>query len=283
MVLLCMLKIYLPAYRRFECLAGNCPENCCKVFRILFFNWEREQFATKPAWQDADGNGVPLTKYLNYNGGECLLAKDEEGQCPFFTNKSLCDLQLRNGIGALPSVCRTYPRLITRFPDRTEYALDTCCFHVLQLVRDWNPGDLEIVGGEAPSDEAWLVRKQAMELLSERSLNLNGIMKEIGGLYGFQWRSQNLHFDEPQEEFLRKAISATIWAYALPYLGHHKYPKPMIAIMEFLTEYLDHLSGLKINGWDYLSADFSRRFSSYVKEVKFDDDMENRYVDLLDD
>lgn len=283
LVILHMHKIYLPAYHNFECLAGECPDNCCGIFRILFFDWEKRQFPLKSEWQDVDGKRTPLTKHLTETECECTISKDSHGRCPFFTDVSLCSLQLKYGIEALPSVCRTYPRLITRFPDRTEYALDTCCCHVLQLIRDWNPGELEIVGEDVPSDDAWLVRKRAMELFADSSQDLDNILEEIGRLYEFHWDKQGLSFDENQQEFLRKAIPATIWAYALPYYGHHNHPKPMTAIMEFLAEYLGHLSGSQINRWEELSINFSRSFSEFVKRIKFDDEIENRYIDLLND
>lgn len=278
-----MLKIYIPAYRDFVCSAGSCSENCCGVFRVLFFNWEKKLFEAKPEWQDADGNGRPLTAFLKNDREECCLSKKEDGFCQFLTKDNLCGLQLKYGPGALPSVCRTYPRLITRFPDRTEYALDTCCVQVLRMLENWTPGDFDFVGDEIPSDEAFLVRKRALEILADPSMDLDSALREIGRLYEFQWRHLELHFDELQLDFLRKAIAATIWAYALPYSGHHKHPKSMVAIMEFLNEYLARLSRTDVNGWKELSLDFSRGLTSFVKRIEFDDEIEDRYVDVLQD
>jgi len=278
-----MLKIYIPAYHIFQCLADGCPENCCEVFRILFFNWEKERFGSLAQWQDIDGKGTPLTRYVVDDGQECCLGKNEHGCCPFFTDGKLCGLQLRFGQEALPSVCRTFPRLITKLPDRTEYALDTCCVHVLQLVRDWTPGDFEYVDGDVPSDDEFLTRKRAMTLLSDCSLDIDSVLAQIGSLYDFQWRHRSFHFNALQLDFLRKAIAATIWAYAIPYCGHHNHPKSMIAIMAFFSGYLDHLDCSGISGWDELSVDFSRGLSDFVKREKFDDEIEGRYVDSLQD
>jgi len=278
-----MQKIYLPAYRHFECLADNCTENCCKVFRILFFKWEKEQLCKKPAWQDVDGRGTALSNYIENSGDVCCLRKNESGHCFFLTDKRLCGLQLKYGQDALPSVCRTFPRLITRLPDRTEYALDTCCVQVLRLLKDWTPGDFETVGDGTPEDEAFIIRKRAMALLSDYSLDIDYIVGEIGNLYEFEWQHRTFQFDELQTDFLRKAIAATIWAYALPYFGHHNHPKSMVAIMEFLSEYLDHLSGSDISDWDGLPVDFSRGLSDFVKRVKFDDEIEARYIDVSQD
>jgi len=275
--------IMIPAYRDFSCLATNCPENCCKVFRILFFKWEQQQFSTKQEWQDVDGNGNPLSSYLKNSDGECLLGKNDKGHCHFLTGEKLCSLQKKFGLGALPSVCRTFPRLITRFGDRTEYALDTCCVQVLRMLKDWTPGDLVIEGGSEPTDEKYVVRKRAMGLFADESITFGEAMKGLGKMYENEWDCSDLEFSKEQLFFLRRAVAATIWAYALPYMGHHNHPKSMVAILDFLKEFLPSLAESGTCGWDEMSAMYSRALSEYVKRVKFDDDIEERYIDMFQD
>ena len=59
--------------------------------------------------------------------------------CPFLTEKSLCSIQLRYGIEALPDVSKKYPRIIVLTERGLELSLDYSCPTATELLKEKNP------------------------------------------------------------------------------------------------------------------------------------------------
>lgn len=181
------MEITKPGYfDRFCCLAGHCPDSCCK-------EWEVQ----------VDGDAAAIYRQLPGALGDdlrrCLRDENEEtymtisdGRCPMWRADGLCRIQAELGEAALCKTCREFPRLTHDYGDFVELGLELSCPEAARLILN-EPAALvtaEVPGnGEAEYDtEAMAVlkatRKQAAWLLnSERPI---GQTLALFLLYGCQ-------------------------------------------------------------------------------------------------
>lgn len=274
-----MPKVCFSKYHDFVCLADRCPMNCCKVFRISFFNWEAEQFGKRADWNDIDGKGNDIRAYLDKDdmGWYC---QSRDGACTFFDHDcSLCGVQLRHGADAMPSVCRTYPRIITRFQDRVEFGLDPCCPAVAHKLHDWKIGELLVEGGWHPQDEASVKRRQMMDLLADENIPLEECMQRMRQAYDVSAAAIPAPLGGKALDYTRRFLGFMLWSYLLPYDGIGIQENMMALILDITASYTAHVAGLSFeNDWA-MSMDLSSFLLEYVERVHFDVEIEGRYTD----
>ncbi len=114
---------YLPM---FQCLAGQCPDSCCRGWGIGIDPKSLERYAS---WEGALGNR--LRNSIDWENG-CFL--EYEGRCAFLNEENLCDLYLEGGKGAFCKTCRTYPRHIEAFENVREISLSLSCPAAMELI-----------------------------------------------------------------------------------------------------------------------------------------------------
>jgi lysine-N-methylase len=111
---------------RFKCLGTACEENCCQGWQVQI---DRRHYQIMKAAMDgsraereAFRGGVQRNHTDERDDGRyAWIRLDREKQsCPFLSPKKLCTVQDRYGEGALPDICATYPRLVSKFGDRLE-------------------------------------------------------------------------------------------------------------------------------------------------------------------
>ena len=150
------MKIRKPAYfDTFRCIAGACPDSCCKEWDVL-----------------VDEDSAAFYRALPGELGDRLRAvlKDEDGEtvmtiidrrCPMWRQDGLCDIQAALGHDALCKTCREFPRLTHDYGDFIEYGLELSCPEAARIIlsspADWV--ETEVPGGEAEYDE------EAMDVL----------------------------------------------------------------------------------------------------------------------
>jgi lysine-N-methylase len=111
---------------RFKCLGTSCEEHCCqgwqvqidrRHYQILKTAMDRSPAERKEFRAGVQHNEAPARD----DGRFAWINLDREKQsCPFLTSKKLCSIQGRYGEEALPDICATYPRLVSKFGDRLE-------------------------------------------------------------------------------------------------------------------------------------------------------------------
>lgn len=122
-------------YDQFRCLAADCRLSCCKGWNITFD--KKDFLALKRQKGSEDLNhrletGVRRIREENIYYGRFDM---HSGICPLLGEDSLCILQKERGHGALPEVCRTFPRTQTYLPSGyLERSLSTACEGVLALL-----------------------------------------------------------------------------------------------------------------------------------------------------
>lgn len=144
-------------YDSFRCLAGDCPDTCCRDWDI------QVDERTQAFYNSVPGElGEKLRAALRTVDGEVCLVM-ESGRCPLQCADGLCSSQAALGEEGLCEVCRTFPRLRHEYGTFTELGLELSCPEAARLIlcsgRDeWKTR--EEPGGEEPEYDT-----DAMEIL----------------------------------------------------------------------------------------------------------------------
>ena len=177
-------------YDDFRCIAADCKLSCCKGWNITFNKKDYLSLKRQEGSQDLNGRleaGLrrirkgPMAKKFY---GEFNM---DSGVCPLLREDGLCQLQREKDHGALPHVCRTYPRSEAYLPSGyLERSLSPSCEGVLALL--WNlPEGIEFYSNPLPKEEHryWnfsgetplslyfsVVREWCVDLLQNRKFTL---------------------------------------------------------------------------------------------------------------
>ncbi|MBI5612289.1 MAG: flagellin lysine-N-methylase [Gammaproteobacteria bacterium] len=128
-------EIHLAALRDFACLAGDCPDNCCRA------DWEIPVDApTWARWQALADSAVrnellaQTAEKIGNGKTRQLLAKRPDHSCVHLAADGLCGMQARHGAEYLPAICRDYPRIQPYTPVRRLFSATLSCPEVVRLV-----------------------------------------------------------------------------------------------------------------------------------------------------
>ena len=281
-----MKKLYYPGYHDFKCIGPDCPMSCC-YFQIRIFRFEEKLFDTCRQWADIDGKGGNIRSYLEKDDDGYYMKCKPDGCCVFRNGDKLCDIQLRHGDSAIPAICRTYPRIISRFPDRIEYALEPCCPVVAMSAREWETGTVITSreagdGYEGHGSVSAVRRDEALSVLADTSLDLKACLERLSSMYGCGIDIPELDVSEFLSGFIRKQTALMTWAYILHYEGIPEIENVMEFIISTDLLFIRHASQLDLTDWKETSYVFSRFLLDYSYERGFILDYEDRFCDKRD-
>ncbi len=165
------MKIYKNAYYdTFRCVAGVCPDSCCKDWEVLVDD------ASAKAYEKLNSPlGNRLRSVMRREDGEVYMTI-ENGRCPMWQEDGLCRIQKELGHEALCKTCRDFPRLTHDYGDFVELGLELSCPEAARLLLGSDPLPpvvTDVPGGEAPDydEDAMQVllqtRNEALKLLSK--------------------------------------------------------------------------------------------------------------------
>lgn len=114
-------------YKKFRCIAGECPDTCCAGWQIQI------DPASLRKYRKIKGPlGNRLKNEINWKEG-CF--RQYNGRCAFLNENDLCDLYLEGGgTRAFCRTCRTYPRHIEEFEGLREISLSLSCPAAADLI-----------------------------------------------------------------------------------------------------------------------------------------------------
>ena len=147
------MEVYFPPYYHgFRCIAGACPDSCCKEWAV---DVDPEAAAF---YRSLPGDLGDRLREVLHDTDEGAVMEIENGRCPMWRADGLCRIQAALGHDALCETCRNFPRL------RHEAA---------RLILNSDGGFLVQAqpGGEAPEYDADVMsllrqsRKEALEFL----------------------------------------------------------------------------------------------------------------------
>ena len=142
------MEVFYPEYyEKFICIAGACPDSCCKEWSV-----------------DVDANSAAFYRQLPGALGDRLRAvlKDsedgtvmeiEDGRCPMWRKDGLCRIQAELGHDALCKVCQQFPRLTHDYGDFAELGLELSCPEAARLILEMSGNTLlsrTVPGGDTP-------------------------------------------------------------------------------------------------------------------------------------
>lgn len=131
-----MTDVFWNAYKKFRCIAAQCPDSCCK-------DWEVDvDEVSAEFYRGLEGAlGDRLRQVMRTENGETAMILDE-GRCPMWRQDGLCRIQAEQGHDALCKVCREFPRLYQDYGDFAEWGLEMSCPEAARLIFE-DPGAVE--------------------------------------------------------------------------------------------------------------------------------------------
>lgn len=172
----------------FHCLAAKCRLSCCKGWNITFdkkdyLSLKREKGTPElNARLESGVRRIRKGPLVGVHYGEFVM---DDIYCPLLRGDGLCMLQAENGHGALPFVCRNFPRMETYQPSGYfERSLTPACEGVLALLWDL-PGGVEFLSDPLPLEKHRVIipkdrlsarfqdiRSQCIDFLQDRRFTL---------------------------------------------------------------------------------------------------------------
>lgn len=195
------MKLTKPGYYdEFRCIAGACPDSCCKEWDVQVDAQAAEYYRSLPG-----ALGDRLREVLREEDGETVMTI-VDGRCPMWRQDGLCRIQAELGEAALCHVCREFPRLRHDYGDFVELGLELSCPEAAGMILA-NPNPEIIIqsceGGEEPEyDEEAMEsllasREIARKLLADGGLTTGEALAALL-VYGYQAQAE-LDGEEPEE------------------------------------------------------------------------------------
>ena len=270
------MEITKPGYfDRFRCLAGHCPDSCCK-------EWEVQ----------VDGDAAAFYRQLPGALGDdlrrCLRDENEEtymtisdGRCPMWQRDGLCRIQAELGEAALCRTCREFPRLTHDFGDFVELGLELSCPEAARLILNASAAPVtEDISGASEGDydaEAMAVlkttRRRALEILNDPVRSIGQVLALLL-LYGCQ--AQGELDGDASTPFDPDAALASAAELAQP--GSAAEFIPFFRSLELLTQdWKNRLCAPAPSDWDSRTPALARYFvSRYWLQAVSDYDLYSR-------
>ena len=179
-------------YDRFRCIAGSCPDSCCK-------EWDVQVDASSAAlYRTLSGPlGDRLREVLHTEDGETVMTIID-GRCPMWRADGLCRIQAELGEKALCRTCREFPRLTHDYGDFLELQLELSCPEAarsilsqdrIHTVTEETEGAPEAEYDEEAMSVLKSTREHAWELLFDPARSVPESLALVL-LYGYQAQSE---------------------------------------------------------------------------------------------
>ncbi len=121
-----MLYVYPHYYKKFHCIASDCPDTCCAGWEIMIDRKSLERY------KNISG---PLGNRLHNSVDWRRHAfRQYEGRCEFLNEEGLCDLYTELGEDGFCRTCRVYPRHIEVFEGVREVSLCLSCIEAARII-----------------------------------------------------------------------------------------------------------------------------------------------------
>ena len=187
------MKLIKPAYfDTFRCVAGDCPDSCCKEWDVLI-DLDKATFYRSLPGQLGDR----LRQVLTDEDGDTYMLI-ENRRCPMWREDGLCRIQAELGESALCKTCREFPRLTHDYGEFVEMGLELSCPEAASIIFESGfPQFLteEIPGGEAPEYDEEIMpillrtRETVRHLLADDSRPV-GETLAIALMYGYHAQAE---------------------------------------------------------------------------------------------
>ena len=187
-----MILRYPAYFDTFRCVAGDCPDSCCKEWEVLVDEASAQAYLQLPGQLGAD-----LRRHLYQDEeGEWYL-RIVDRRCPMWRTDGLCRIQGELGHDALCQTCRDFPRLTHDYGDFVERGLELSCPEAARIIFE-NPDapwvERQLPGGDEadydPADMEILLetRDIMLTILRDKTQPVQDALT-VALLYGYQAQS----------------------------------------------------------------------------------------------
>lgn len=122
-------RIYPDFYKNFKCLAGNCPDICCKDWDVVV---DDESYEFYLGISGEFGESLRSSMKIDDDGDRVFIFENDV--CPFLNRERLCEIQVRFGEKHVCNTCREFPRIKQDYTEFVEYMLSVACQEACRLV-----------------------------------------------------------------------------------------------------------------------------------------------------
>ena len=124
------MKLYYPDfYKDFHCLAGDCPDSCCRQGWQIPVDKKHLQFYAEMPAPLGDKVRAALTEI----DGETVFSM-KDGVCTLLDARGLCPIAAQYGEEGLCGICHTHPRFVEEYGGTREYHFSLSCPMAARLV-----------------------------------------------------------------------------------------------------------------------------------------------------
>lgn len=173
-------------YEEFSCAMGECPNTCCKGWRIVFDGETYHRYLNEPG-----KTGKRLRSAIKKIDGDVYL-RGSLRRCKFYEKSGLCRLQRTTGTDYIPEVCRVFPRFRQHYGFFSEETLFLSCpvaarlflAHLDDLAFVESPSAVDYERWGTNEDEAYLCWLESLRgvmicLLSDRGKSRGEIFGQL--------------------------------------------------------------------------------------------------------
>lgn len=173
-------------YDEFSCIVPECTDSCCKNWRITLTKREYlnyKKMDCSPELRSIIDTAFKRTRKDDLSYAEIKL--NENGDCPFLGEDSLCKIQKEKGVEALSIICNCFPRKNTQVGSEAFiYSGNITCSHIVELMMK-HPEGLAIAEEDYKGDNP----------MTEKNLFSGNIITNSWEGYPYFWTIKNAQLD----------------------------------------------------------------------------------------
>ena len=117
-----MKQVSLDYTEDFSCLAGSCPDTCCKDWEIILDEDAISRYQKMPGVL-----GEQVRAAMTQTDEGETMWRLENGHCALLREDGLCPIQCTYGEAALCRTCRAHPRFYEEYGATRELTLSASC------------------------------------------------------------------------------------------------------------------------------------------------------------
>ena len=141
-----MREIYPSHYAAFHCIAGACPDSCCKEWEIVVDTASAERY------RSVSGTlGERLRQAMITDADGDIIFQERNSRCPFWNAQQLCDIHGELGEDALCETCRLFPRITQDYGDFIEFDISPACPEAARLLFSLTPKQWQLTERSSPA------------------------------------------------------------------------------------------------------------------------------------
>lgn len=125
-----MKHLYPTYYKRFRCIAADCPDSCCQGWDVVIDS------DTEAFYHSVPGDFGEKLREAIYtdNDGDRVFHLAKQKKCPFWGEDRLCDIFRELGEEHLCATCAQFPRITMDYTTFTEHTLALACPEAARLI-----------------------------------------------------------------------------------------------------------------------------------------------------